>query len=143
MKELAYEDFPLKTYDKIRYADTDRQGHVNNAVFSSFLETGRVEVLYNPDFPIQSPGTSFVIASLKLDFLNEVAWPGRVDIGTGVMKTGNSSMGLFQMLFQNGRCVAKAETVIVQVYDDKKGGAPLSDHSKKLLGRWLVSPEPR
>lgn len=115
MKELAYEDFPLKTYDKIRYADTDRQGHVNNAVFSSFLETGRVKVLYNPDFPIQSPGTIFVIASLKLDFLNEVAWPGRVDIGTGVMKTGNSSMVLFQMLFQNGRSVAKAETVIVQV----------------------------
>jgi len=28
-----YEDFPLKVYDKIRYADTDRQGHVNNALF--------------------------------------------------------------------------------------------------------------
>jgi acyl-CoA thioester hydrolase len=66
-----------------------------------------------------------------------------VDIGTGVMKTGNSSMVLFQMLFQNGRCVAKAETVIVQVYDDKKGSAPLSDHSKKILDRWLVNPEPR
>ncbi len=26
------EDFTYRTYDKLRYGDTDRQGHVNNAV---------------------------------------------------------------------------------------------------------------
>ncbi len=41
-------DFPVVTTDKLRYCDTDRQGHVNNAVFLTFLETGRVELLYNP-----------------------------------------------------------------------------------------------
>ena len=81
MKELKLEDFPLRTFDKIRYADTDRQGHVNNANFSSFLETGRVEVLYNTDYPILVEGSSFVIASLKLEFLNEITWPGEVNIG--------------------------------------------------------------
>jgi acyl-CoA thioester hydrolase len=30
--------------DVLRYADTDRQGHVNNAVFATFLESGRVRV---------------------------------------------------------------------------------------------------
>lgn len=40
MDALSLEDFPLRTYDKIRYADTDQQGHVNNAVFATFLETG-------------------------------------------------------------------------------------------------------
>ena len=35
------DQFPLRTRDKLRYADTDRQGHVNNAVFATFLETGR------------------------------------------------------------------------------------------------------
>ena len=54
MEKIKYEEFPLKTYDKIRYADTDRQGHVNNAVFSTFLETGRVKILYNPDYPIKN-----------------------------------------------------------------------------------------
>src|ERR1700722_2154599 len=44
-------DFALHTYDKLRYADTDRQGHVNNAVFSTALETGRAEFLYDPDAP--------------------------------------------------------------------------------------------
>ena len=35
--------------DNIRYRDTDRQGHVNNAVLSTFPETGRVELLYDPN----------------------------------------------------------------------------------------------
>jgi len=35
--------------------------HVNNAVFASMLETGRVELLYNPDRPLADPEGSFVI----------------------------------------------------------------------------------
>lgn len=27
MKLLALHDFPLQAFDKLRYADTDRQGH--------------------------------------------------------------------------------------------------------------------
>lgn len=31
---MTLADFPLQTFDKVRYADTDRQGHVNNAAFA-------------------------------------------------------------------------------------------------------------
>jgi acyl-CoA thioester hydrolase len=107
--------FPLQAHEKLRYADTDRQGHVNNAVFSTMLETGRVELLYNAERPLAEPGCSFVIARLVLDFLGEIRWPGRVDIGTRVAATGRSSMTLDQALFQDGDCVATATTVIVNV----------------------------
>lgn len=139
MKETNYEDFPLKTFDKIRYVDTDRQGHVNNSVFSSFLETGRVEILYNPDHPVLASESSFVIASLKLDFIKEIVWPGNVEIGTGVIKIGNSSIVLFQKLFQNNFCVAMAETVIVQVHNAQKGSSPLSENAKNTLKQWLIA----
>lgn len=138
MTALKLTDFPLRTFDKVRYADTDRQGHVNNAVFATFLETGRVEVLYNPEYPILSDGASFVIASLKLDFLKEITWPGRVDTGTGIIKIGNSSIRIFQKLYQNGQCAANAETVIVQVDDQTGRGAPLTDNAKKTLESWLL-----
>ncbi len=42
---LSLADFPFQTYDKVRYADTDRQGHVNNAAFATFLETTTVSVI--------------------------------------------------------------------------------------------------
>lgn len=139
MDALELDDFPLKTFDKVRYADTDRQGHVNNAVFATFLETGRVEILYNPDYPILAEGSNFVIASLKLDFLQEIKWPGRVDTGTGIVRIGNSSIRIYQKLFQNGACVATAETVVVQVDDRTGRGSPLSDQAKDTLGAWLLS----
>lgn len=138
MKDLQLKDFPLQTYDKIRYADTDRQGHVNNALFATFLETGRVEFLYNPELPILSEGASFVLASLQLNLISELNWPGQVDIGTGIRKIGNSSIKIFQQLFQDGVCAAAAETVIVQVDDSTGKSKPLSDQAKEVLAGWLL-----
>ena len=76
--------FAFRTHDKVRYADTDRQGHVNNAAFSTFLETGRSEFLFDPANALMDEGGQFVIAGLRLDFIAEIHWPGRVGIGTGV-----------------------------------------------------------
>jgi acyl-CoA thioester hydrolase len=124
---------------RVRYADTDRQGHVNNAVFATFLETGRVEFLYDPQNPLAAANASFVIANLSIALLAEITWPGRVDIGTGVTKIGNSSLGLYQGLFQDGRCVATAETVIVQVNNESKRGQRLSDEARGFLERYSLS----
>ncbi len=139
MKDFSLEDFPFKTFDKLRYADTDRQGHVNNALFSTYLETGRVEILYNYEFPILSENSSFVIASLQIEFLKEIKWPGMIDIGSGIKKIGNSSLVIFQKLFQNGECVSTAETVIVQVDDTTGKSKPLKNDAKTLLQNWLLS----
>lgn len=140
MPTFTLPQFPSRTVDKIRYADTDRQGHVNNAVFATFLETGRVEILYHPQDPILPENASFVIASLKLDFLQEIHWPGQVDIGTGILKIGNSSLVLWQQLFQHDICVARAETVIVQVDHLLKRSLPLSLHAQQRLSQWLILP---
>lgn len=141
MKELKLTDFPVQSFDKIRYADTDRQGHVNNATFSTFLETGRVEFLYNAEYPLLAEGASFVIASLKLNFLKEITWPGQVEIGTGMIKIGNSSIVMYQQLFQQGQCMATAETVIVQVDDQTGRSKPLTPQAKKMLEQWIISVE--
>jgi YbgC/YbaW family acyl-CoA thioester hydrolase len=84
MNLLTPAECPVVTSDKIRYADTDRQGHVNNAAFATFCETGRVEILYDPAHPLTSDGGEFVIVSLNLVFKDEIQWPGEVTIGTYV-----------------------------------------------------------
>lgn len=123
-------DFPARSHDKLRYGDTDRQGHVNNAVFSTILETGRVEVLRDPDASLVEDGREWVIARLTLDFVSELTWPGLVDIGTGVRRVGTSSVVMAQALFQDGRLVARAETVIVQTDDRTRRSAPLSEAAR-------------
>jgi acyl-CoA thioester hydrolase len=133
--------FPRRTFDKLRYADTDRQGHVNNAVFSTLLETGRVELLYDPEAPLADAGAEFVIAKLTLEFRGEIHWPGSVDIGTGVERVGTSSLTLGQALFQDGRCVATAETVIVQIDQDTRAARALSTAARARLSGYQLRPD--
>lgn len=124
------------TKDIVRYADTDRQGHVNNAVFATFFESGRVAILYAPNAPLAPDDTSFVIVHLTLDFLAEIRWPCEVSIGTTVLKIGRSSMTLGQGLFIAGQCVATAETVIVLTDNATRKSRPLPDHARAALERF-------
>ena len=125
------------TTDKIRYGDTDRQGHVNNAVFATFLETGRVEILYASETGEYRQDSSFVIADLSLQYLGPLFWPGTVTITTRITKIGNSSFHLSQSISQNDKIAANAQTVVVQV-DNKSGkGTPLSSAMKEYLRQYL------
>ncbi len=122
------EDFPAHSHDKLRYGDTDRQGHVNNAVFSTLLETGRVELLHPAGgASMNDEGASWVIVRIELDLVGEITWPGSIDIGTRVEKVGRSSVTMQQGLFQAGRPVARATTVIVQMDDETRGSRALSE----------------
>lgn len=127
--------YPHWTRDVVRYADTDRQGHVNNAVFSVFLESGRVSILYDPKDPMAPDGASFVIARLVLDFRAEMRWPGDVAIGTAVTRVGRSSMTLNQGIFVGEACVATAETVIVLMDDTTRKSRSFPESMRERLER--------
>lgn len=138
LRELSLDDFPIRSFDKLRYADMDRQGHVNNAVFSTFLETGRTELLYTGEPPLAGPGSAFVLARLLLEFRAEVHWPGEVAIGTRVRDIGRSSIKLEQVIFQNGRGVANADTVIVMVDTATRRARALPDEAVAKLRTYMV-----
>lgn len=139
--DLKSADFHLHwTKDIVRYADTDRQGHVNNAVFATFFESGRVAILYAPDAPLAPDGGSFVIVHLSLDFLAEIRWPSEVSIGTTVLAIGRSSLTLGQGLFVDQQCVATAETVIVLTDNATRKSRPLPDHARAALAKFSHPP---
>jgi acyl-CoA thioester hydrolase len=125
-QEIKLTDYTFQAYDKLRYGDTDRQGHINNAVFTTLLETGRVEFFREMAAPLADAGSNFVIARLVLDFKREIRWPGTVSIGTRVASVGRSSIRLEQALFQNERCVAVAESVVVLMDETTRRSRPLS-----------------
>ena len=135
-------DYPLRSYDKLRYGDTDRQGHINNAVFATLLETGRVELLYDPARPLREPGKQFVLARVAIDLLAELTWPGTIDIGTAVRKIGRSSLTLEQALFQADRCVARGESVIVLTDTTTRRSTPLSQAALDHLATLVLPAQP-
>ena len=138
----ALEDYPAHKRETLRFVDTDRQGHVNNAVFATLCESGRATVLYDPDRPLAPPGTQFVIARLTLNFIEELNWPGEVLIGTGVGRLGRSSIGVVQGIFDGERCVATAESVIVLMDDETRRSTPLPEETRKALEGLSLAVQP-
>jgi acyl-CoA thioester hydrolase len=126
-------DFPYHSREKLRYRDTDRQGHVNNAVFATFLETGRVEMLFDCGVDLMGENGAFVLARLLLDYRREVNWPGEVEIGTRVARVGRSSLRFEQAVFQNGDCVATAETIVVLTDTTTRRSKPFSNEARAFL----------
>lgn len=133
-------DYASWTFDTIRFADTDKLGHVNNAAFSTFLETGRTHFLLDPARPLGAPGVSFVIAKLTLDFKAEMHWPGQAHIGTRCKSIGRSSFVLEQIVLQNDTVAALAETVMVMFDEATRKSTPLPDTAIARLKAIQVAP---
>lgn len=136
------EAYPSLARADIRYADLDRQGHVNNAVFATFAEIGRVAFLYDPERPLAVEGASFVIARLEIDFHAELHWPGSVEIGTGVTEIGRSSFRIAQGIFSRGSLAASVAGVLVMTDERTRRSAPLPPATRAGLQALMLGRDP-
>ena len=132
------EDFPVRVSDLIRYADLDRQGHVNNAIYSTYFETGRVAVIWDKDEGLQVPGCTTVLARAEIDYLKELRWPGTVEIATRVAEIGRSFYVFAQAVFHDGLCAATARNTMVLIDGATRRARPLPDELLARLARLTV-----
>ena len=91
--------YPLWTYDKIRFNDLDGQGHVNNAIFATYFEAGRVEYFRDRALALVTPDETCVLARMAIDFRAELHYPGTVDVGCRISAVGRTSFTMGQALF--------------------------------------------
>lgn len=132
------DDYTIHVTETLRFADTDRHGHITNSVFAVCCQTGRVAFLEDPARPLAPPGTHFILARLELDFHAEMHWPGTVDIGTRIGRVGRSSVTLAQALFQRKRCVATSRSVVVLTDQTTRRAVALPDELVVILQRLAV-----
>lgn len=137
MPERTQDSFPVVITEKIRLSDTDRQGHVNNVNFAFFLEAGRSDVLHERH-DLRDAGCQYMIATATIDFLSELHWPGEVQIATGFARVGSSSLTFQQALFQEGRCVARSTSTVVQFNIAEQKAQPLSPALRQLAEALLM-----
>lgn len=130
------EDYPHRASDIIRYADLDPQGHVNNAVFATYFETGRVAMFRMPDLGIGVPGATFVLVHTAIDFLRELRWPGTVEIGTAIAEFGRSSFVVKQAIFHAGACAATGIAKMVLIDGSTRRSRPLPEDEIARLSQW-------
>ena len=131
------------TTHRLRFNDTDRLGHVNNAVFAVMLEQGRSELAVAAGLPVESDGEALVIVRLELDFLREMAWPGEVRIETELARMGGKSFQFRQRLVSGGEVCGRAVTVLVVMDRATRKAVPLTQAWRDALARWLVPDAPK
>jgi acyl-CoA thioester hydrolase len=109
------EDFPYRITDNVRYADLDPNQHVNNAVYASYFETGRVTLVKDRSRGLMPPGLSWMMVRLDMHFRAELRWPATIEMGLGLSRFGRTSVAFDQVVFSKGKCVASAQSVSVLI----------------------------
>ncbi len=106
---------------EVRFSDLDAYGHVNNAVFFTFLETARTKLLLNSFPEFQSTGLLFLVARAECDYKSPIELSDRVVVLMRLARIGNSSFDIDYTLHNgDGTIFAKAKTVMV-CYDRQLG----------------------
>src|SRR3954452_9193365 len=120
------EDFPYRLSDNVRFGDLDPNQHVNNAVYATYFETGRVTLMKDPRHGLTQEGLAWIMVRLEMYFRAELRWPGTIELGLGVVKLGRTSVTSEQVVFSEGKCIASAMSVGVMLDEATRRPAPLT-----------------
>jgi acyl-CoA thioester hydrolase len=134
---LRLEDFPHRLTENVRYADLDPNQHVNNAVYATYFETGRVTLMKDRNYGLMPPGLAWIMVRLDIHFRAELRWPGTIEIGLGVTKFGRTSVTFDQVVFSEGKCVASARSVSVLIDESTRKPTPLTSGIVRSFQPWL------
>jgi acyl-CoA thioester hydrolase len=131
---------PFVTTQKLRFCDTDRLGHVNNAIYAVMCEAGRAELMQAAGLFGPGSGHGIVIARLELDFLREMNWPGEIRIETAIARIGQKSLHVAQLLHQGEVKVARAASVLAVIDTATRRAVAIAPAWRAVLERWVVAP---
>jgi acyl-CoA thioester hydrolase len=131
------DDFPYRLSDNVRYADLDPNQHVNNAVYASYFETGRVTLMKDRGYGLMPDGVTWIMVRLDMHFRAELRWPGTIELGLGVVKFGRTSVTFDQVVFAGSTCVASAQSVSVLIDEVSRKPTPLTEAIIGNFQRWL------
>jgi acyl-CoA thioester hydrolase len=121
--------FPIVHRERVRFRDCDSLGHVNNAVYLTYLEEARVTL--RDEFGMT--WTEMILARCEIDFRDQVSVGEVVEVTAWPTRVGNKSFELGYELKVDDRLVAEAKTVLVAFDYEKNESRPLPDAWRKLL----------
>src|SRR5918912_3519832 len=111
--------FPFVHRERVRFRDCDAIGHVNNAVFSTYLEEARIGVLGGL--------APFILARVEIDFRSQLRAGEEIEIGSRCSRVGQKSFDLEHQILADGRVVADAKSVLVAYDYETEASVPLTD----------------
>ena len=99
---------------EVAFRDLDAFGHVNNAVYLTYLENARVTYMRDVLGVDSLSDLLVIVASVKIDFRSRASLGETLEVGSRVTRLGEKSFDLDHEIRGPGdRLVAAAHTVLV------------------------------
>jgi acyl-CoA thioester hydrolase len=137
--DLGLDKFDVSTDIQLRFRDTDMLGHVNNVVYVTWMELGRMaytdKYLPNIDWNVEG----FILANVNIDFIDPVLLNDKVKVYMRVSRIGSKSITFESLItrdFGEGERPAAKGTNVVVAYDYKNNvSVPVPEAWKETLPR--------
>lgn len=133
--------FPFYYEIRVRFRDVDAMGHVNNAVYFTYMETAR-SIFFQQFFDIRQPfDIPVILGETSCRYLAPAYFNELLRVGLGVSRFGNKSFGMaYRIEGQDGRRVATGTSTMV-MYDYERGQSVLVPESfreavRAFQGAW-------
>jgi acyl-CoA thioester hydrolase len=125
--------WPYVHREQVRFRDIDGLGHVNNAVFLTYMEQARAALLLEHARVTSLEALRMILARVEIDFRSPVGYGEAVDVDVRPGRVGTKSFDLEYTLRVGERVVAEATSV--QVAFDYETGETIAvpDAWRKLL----------
>lgn len=105
--------------EQVRFRDLDPMGHVNNAVFLTYLEQARIAFFEQQGLSVALDDMNMIVARVEIDFRAPVRLGQEVEVAVSATRFGTKSFDLGYELTVDGEIVAEAKTVQV-AYDYRR-----------------------
>jgi acyl-CoA thioester hydrolase len=105
--------------ERVRFRDLDPMGHVNNAVFLTYIEQARVAFLAEVGAATGIEEMNIIVAHVEIDFRAPVRLGQEIEISVRASRFGTTSFDLDYLLRVDGEVVAEAKSVQV-AYDYRR-----------------------
>lgn len=130
--------YPFQTPIEVIFRDLDAMGHVNNAVYFTYLETARTRFFFQ-GLGISSPGQlPVILAEASCSYRSAAHFGEKLVVGLGVSRIGSKSFELaYRITAEDGRLVAECTTVMVAYDYENESTIPIPANLNKLLQSYL------
>jgi len=101
LNKLKLEDFDYWTHLHTRWNDMDSLGHVNHAVYLSYMETARVDTYSQLGYEgiNKAMDESTILAGMEVIYLSQLSHPSSLKVGHRIIRFGTKSYDLISGIF--------------------------------------------
>ncbi|MFN3265707.1 MAG: acyl-CoA thioesterase [Deinococcales bacterium] len=126
--------FKFSYQPEIRFRDIDVLGHVNNAVYFSYLEQTRIAYLRHLGLRDQKPST--ILVANQIDYLRPVLLGDKLEIKMACTSIGNKSLVFIYEIYANHGLAAKAKSTHVWFDAEQNKTSPVPEQAIAALERF-------